>query len=105
MVSSTPSAPATTEEEMMSDQFVMPDPADYDNDDFQTSTGRVRKAKASLLQDERAAEAHRKLGEEIAKRVDRKRATLAQVRQAVGLTQTQLAETMALSQGDVSRLE
>ena len=38
-------------------------------------------------------------------RLAAKRATLAEVRRAIGLTQTQMAEMLGMTQGDVSKLE
>ena len=38
-------------------------------------------------------------------RLAAKHATLAEVRRAVGLTQNQVAETLGMTQGDVSKLE
>lgn len=77
----------------------------YTDDDFATSTERVRAARQALLENPEAAEAHRLLGDEIAKRLDAKRATLSEIRRAVGLTQRQLAESLGMEQGDVSKLE
>jgi DNA-binding transcriptional regulator YiaG len=89
----------------MTRKLQIPQASEYGAEDFESATARVRQARAELLRDERAADAHRKLGEEIAARVAHKQATLAQVRQAVGLTQVQLAQTLGLGQGDVSRIE
>lgn len=77
----------------------------YIDDDFATSTQRVQAARQALLENPEAAEAHRLLGDEIAKRLDAKRATLSEIRRAVGLTQRQLAESLGMEQGDVSKLE
>ena len=74
-------------------------------EDFVTSTQRVKAARTELLRNERAANAHAAFGEQIAERLDTKRATLGQLRRALGLTQAQLAEMLDLGQGDVSRLE
>jgi ribosome-binding protein aMBF1 (putative translation factor) len=74
-------------------------------EDFATSTQRVKAARANLLEDERAADAHASLGEQVAQRLDTKQATLSQLRRALGLTQAQLAEMLDLGQGDISRLE
>lgn len=68
-------------------------------------TKRYRTARAKALESTRAASTHRELTDEINAHVERKRATLAQVRQAVGLTQTQLAEELCIAQGDVSKIE
>lgn len=80
-------------------------PVTYNDADFATSTERVRAARKKLLENPKAAAAHRALGEEIAKRLDQKRATLSEIRRAVGLTQKQLAESLDMDQGDVSKLE
>ncbi len=85
---------------------IIPDePVTHSDDDFATATERVKESRRRLLENPKAAEAHRKLGDELATRLDRKRATLAQVRQAIGLTQKQLAESLGMDQGDISRLE
>jgi ribosome-binding protein aMBF1 (putative translation factor) len=81
------------------------EPDSYDPADFATASARVKQARARVLADPAAAEAHRKLGRVIAARLKRRQATLAQVRQAVGLTQKQLAESLGMDQGDISRLE
>lgn len=65
--------------------FQAPEPGDYGPDDFRASTERVEQAKERLLREPSAAAAHRNLGEEIAGRIDRKRATLAQVRRALDI--------------------
>ncbi|CAN5894733.1 hypothetical protein BH23ACT2_BH23ACT2_31620 [soil metagenome] len=80
-------------------------PATYSDDDFKTSTERVRGARERLLRNPTAAEAHRVLGEEIARRLGQRRATLTEVRRAVGLTQKQLADGLGMEQGDISKLE
>lgn len=80
-------------------------PVAFSDEDFTTSTARVRAARDKVLANQRAADAHRALGEEIAQRIEHKRATLSEVRRAVGLTQKQLAETLGIEQGDLSKLE
>jgi ribosome-binding protein aMBF1 (putative translation factor) len=74
-------------------------------EDFTTSTQRVEAARSDLLKNKEAADAHTSLGEQIAERLDTKKATLGQLRRALGLTQAQLAEMLDLGQGDISRLE
>jgi DNA-binding XRE family transcriptional regulator len=69
-----------------------------------TSTEQVRAARERLLRNPKAAAAHRALGE-IARRLGLKRATLSEVRRAVGLTQKQLAQTLDMERGDLSKLE
>ena len=68
-------------------------------------TKRYKAARAKALKARRAKAAHSDLTHEIDAHVERKQATLAQVRQAVGLTQTQLAEELGIAQGDVSKIE
>jgi ribosome-binding protein aMBF1 (putative translation factor) len=68
-------------------------------------TKRYKAARAKALKARRAKAAHSELTHEIDAHVERKQATLAQVRQAVGLTQTQLAEELGIAQGDVSKIE
>lgn len=66
---------------------------------------RYKAARTKALKARRAKAAHSDLTHEIDAHVERKQATLAQVRQAVGLTQTQLAEELGIAQGDVSKIE
>ncbi len=80
-------------------------PVTYTEENFATSTERVRAARQALLENPKAADAHQALGEEIERRLDQKRATLGEIRRAVGLTQKQLAESLGMDQGDVSKLE
>lgn len=68
-------------------------------------TKRYKAARTKALKARRAKAAHSELTHEIDAHVERKQATLAQVRQAVGLTQTQLAEELGIAQGDVSKIE
>lgn len=78
---------------------------EYTVDEFETANERVRAARKRLLDAPAARRAHQRLGEEIAARVEGRRAKLAEVRRAVGLTQQQLAETLGMDQGEISRLE
>lgn len=78
---------------------------EYTVDEFETANERVRSARERLLRDPAARRAHQRLGEEIALRVEGRRAKLRDVRRAVGLTQEQLAETLGMDQGEISRLE
>lgn len=80
-------------------------PETYTDEEFKNATGRVKAARESALQRPKTAQAHHALGEQIAERMAGKQTTLAQVRRAVGLTQAQLAETLGMNQGDISRLE
>ncbi len=89
----------------MSNTIIPTVAVDYSDDDFATSTERVRAARAALLSDPAAADSHRALGELVAQRLDARRATLSEVRRAVGLTQAQLAADLDMDQGDISRLE
>ena len=86
---------------------ILPEPVTdgHSASDFATSTQRVREARSRLLEDPRAADAHAALGEQIARRLDARKATLGELRRALGLTQAQLAEMLDLGQGDISRLE
>ena len=93
------------EDTMTTNSAIPPEPQDYSDDEFATSTRRVKAAREQALRRPRTADAHRYLGEQIDSRLAQKRATLAQVRRAVGLTQTQLAESLGMDQGDISRLE
>lgn len=79
--------------------------ASHDDEAYRNSTARVHAARDRVLMDPRSANAHRALGEQIAERIESKRATLREVRRAVGLTQKELAATLDIDQGDVSRLE
>jgi len=89
----------------MSNTIIPTVAVDYSDDDFATSTERVRAARTALLSNPAAAESHRALGELVAQRLDTRRATLSEVRRAVGLTQAQLAADLDMDQGDISRLE
>lgn len=85
---------------------IIPDGNDiYTDDDFRTTRDRFDAARDRVLADPKAANASKNLADEIAARVDAKRATLAQVRRAVGLTQEQLAETLGVNQAQVSKIE
>jgi len=68
-------------------------------------TKRYKAARTKALHARRAKAAHSELTHDIDAHVERKQATLAQVRQSVGLTQTQLAEELGIAQGDVSKIE
>lgn len=46
--------------------------------DHTTSTARVRAARTKVLANPRAADAHRALGEQIAQRIEHKRATVSE---------------------------
>jgi len=89
----------------MTRRIIPEEPSSYRDEDFNTATKRVKEARKKLLRNPKAVESHGNLGKDIAARLDRKRATLAQVRQSVGLTQKQLAESLGMDQGDISRLE
>ncbi len=89
-------------------KLTIPEPdldAEPSADDHTTATRRVREARDRLLADPAAAAAHQVLSAEIEQRLEAKRATLAEVRRAIGLTQSQMAEMLDMSQGDVSKLE
>lgn len=73
--------------------------------DSGSGTTRYKAARAKVLESPRAKGTHRGRTNEIDQHVERKQATLAQVRQAVGLTQTQLAQELGIAQGDVSKIE
>ncbi|MBK5223455.1 MAG: helix-turn-helix transcriptional regulator [Acidimicrobiia bacterium] len=81
------------------------EPVPYTDDDFATSTATVREAREKLLTNPEAAAAHRALGVQIDARVERKTATLREVRRALGYTQAQLADSLGIEQGDISKIE
>lgn len=83
----------------------IPEPTPYTDQDFATSTEQVRIARKNLLGKPAAAAAYEALREQIDERVERKRATLQEVRRARGLTQAQLAESLGTEQGDISKIE
>lgn len=58
-------------------------PGAFSDDDFTTSTARVRAAREKVLANPRAADAHQSLGEQIARRIEHKRSTLSEFRRAV----------------------
>lgn len=84
---------------------IVPDDVSYTPTDFVTATDRVRTARTKILANPVSAEAHAALGERISQRLERKQATLSEVRRAIGLTQDQLAASLGISQGDVSKIE
>lgn len=83
----------------------LPEAREYSSEEFDTADERYRVAREKLLQNPRSAQAAKELGGQISARVLHKRGSLAQVRQAVGLTQKQLADTLDMDQGEISRLE
>lgn len=81
---------------------VIPDGAPIHSDeDFVTSTDRVRRVRDEALEDPKLAAAVD------AKRtaIDRRVTTLAALRKARGLTHAQLTSDLGMTQGEVSRLE
>lgn len=85
---------------------VIPEPPEqFSDEEFQTATGRVRAARERLLQADAARTAHDALVTTIAERVERRSATLAQLRKALGLTQAQMADTLGVDQAEVSKME
>lgn len=81
---------------------VVPDETEtHNDDDFATSTERVRRQRTSSLTDPRFASDVRAKGARIERRVT----TLAALRKARGLTQAQLTDDLGMTQGEVSRLE
>ena len=87
---------------------VIPEPdidTDFTPTDYAEATNRVTQAREQFLEDPAAAAVHESLLTKIEERVNAKHATLAEIRHAVGLTQTQMAEMLDMNQGDVSRLE
>jgi transcriptional regulator with XRE-family HTH domain len=85
---------------------VLPEPPEQLGDeDFQTATSRVRAARDRLLGVDTARAAHDALVSTIGQRVERRRASLAQLRKALGLTQAQMADTLGTDQAEVSKME
>lgn len=78
---------------------------DYSPEEYQSSASRVRAARERVLADPIAKAAYTNLEEKIVARIESKRATLSEVRRALGLTQKQLAETLGIEQGDLSKME
>lgn len=68
-------------------------------------TDRYRRMRATLLERDRARAAYDRLAGQLDDHVERKQATLAQVRRALGLTQSQLAEELGIAQSEVSKIE
>ena len=90
----------------MTEPTVIPEPsAEFSDEDFQTATGRVRAARERLLQADAARAAHDALARTIGERVERRRASLAQLRKALGLTQAQVADSLGIDQAEVSKME
>ena len=75
-------------------------PAEYAN-----AASRVAQAREQVLGNATAKAAHDALLATIEERLAAKHATLVEVRRAIGLTQNQIAETLGMTQGDVSKLE
>ncbi|MCA1832869.1 MAG: helix-turn-helix transcriptional regulator [Actinobacteria bacterium] len=87
-------------------ESIIPEPADqFSDEDFQTATSRVRAARQRLLEADAARAAHDALVATIGERVERRRASLAQLRKALGLTQAQMADTLGTDQAEVSKME
>lgn len=91
----------------MSDrQVVIPaEPDDYDEDDLATAADRVDAARRKVLESDAGRRAHDALRALIDERVAARKASLAQLRKALGLTQAQVAETLGIEQAEVSKLE
>ncbi len=86
----------------------IPDPAfdtEHTEEDFANATQRYHTARDELLTDPATKATYDQTTAEITAHLEAKEATLAQVRRAIGLTQTQIAATLGMSQGDVSKLE
>ena len=81
------------------------EPEHYIDADFDTATNRVHAARAKLLENTRVREVHDALVTNIAARVEERKASLAQVRKAVGLTQAQIASTLGIEQAEISKIE
>ena len=79
---------------------IIPEP-NHDLDDFDTANESVHATRARLRANPRAAAMSDLAGELADRRVN----TLAALRKARELTQVQLAETLGIGQGDVSKLE
>lgn len=81
---------------------VIPDGADtYSDDDFASSTERVRRIRDEAMKDPEFAAAVEMKRSAIRRRVS----TLAALRKARGLTQAQLIDDLGMTQGEISRLE
>lgn len=81
---------------------VIPEGAEAHNDEeFATSTDRVRRVRDKALTDPKFAAAV----EAKSTVIDRRVTTLAALRKARGLTQAQLTDDLGMTQGEISRLE
>lgn len=81
---------------------VIPDGAEtHSDDEFATSTDRVRRVRDKALKDPRFTAAVKAKSTVI----DRRVTTLAALRKARGLTQAQLTDDLGMTQGEISRLE
>ena len=78
---------------------------EYADGDFESASARMAQARQRVMADPKAQQAAVRLGEQIRDRVEAKRATLAVIRKALELTQEQLAETLGLSQAQISKIE
>jgi DNA-binding transcriptional regulator YiaG len=83
---------------------VIPEP-NHDLDNYGGADHTVYSARARLLSNPGSAEAANRTVELANALADRRVSTLAALRKARELTQVQLAETLGIGQGDVSKLE
>lgn len=77
----------------------------YSGEDYATASDRFQAARQRVMDVPKASVAHRALSEEITVRVGRRRATLAQIRRAVELTQAEMADHLGVNQAWVSKIE
>jgi len=82
-----------------------PEFTDRTSEEYANAASRVAQARERVLSDASAKAAHDALMARIEDRLAAKHATLAEVRRAIGLTQNQMADTLGMAQGDVSKLE
>lgn len=90
----------------MTESPVIPEPpAQFSDGDYETATARVAAARERLLQADAARAAHDALVTKIGERVERRRASLAELRKALKLTQAQMADALGVDQAEVSKME
>jgi DNA-binding transcriptional regulator YiaG len=101
-----PHTPSTDQENKMTKRTkpIIPTP-DHDLINYDAANGIVKAARAKVQANPRAAAVSARTVEMADEIADRRVTTLAALRKARELTQAQLAETLGIGQGDVSKLE
>jgi ribosome-binding protein aMBF1 (putative translation factor) len=83
---------------------IIPEP-NHTLDNYNDANETVRADRTRIQANQRAAAAARAIGDLAGELAERRVTTLAALRKARELTQVQLAETLGMRQGDISKLE